>query len=80
MENKVALIVGGTGSIGAATAVAFARLGTKVIIAGRNNSAAESVLERIAEAGSEGRFIQTDLTDPASVDKLANKAVNTYGT
>ena len=80
MDNKVALIVGGTGSIGAATAVAFARLGTKVIIAGRNTSAAESVLEQIAEAGSEGRFIQTDLTEPASVDKLAHKAVNTYGT
>jgi NAD(P)-dependent dehydrogenase (short-subunit alcohol dehydrogenase family) len=79
LENKVALIVGGTGSIGAATAVAFARLGAKIIIVGRNTTVAETVLEQITKAGSEGVFIQTDLTDPAFVNTLSEQAVAAYG-
>ncbi len=80
LKNKVVLIVGGTGSIGSATAVAFARQGCKIIIAGRNNDAAEKVLDSISEAGSEGVFIQTDLSDPSSINKLAEEAVTTYDT
>jgi NAD(P)-dependent dehydrogenase (short-subunit alcohol dehydrogenase family) len=79
LDNKVALIVGGTGSIGTATASAFARLGAKIIIAGRNSTAAENVLQQINDAGSEGIFIQTDLTDSASVEALSEKAVSAYG-
>ncbi|MFT5133790.1 MAG: NAD(P)-dependent dehydrogenase (short-subunit alcohol dehydrogenase family) [Gammaproteobacteria bacterium] len=80
LKNKVALIVGGTGSIGSATAIAFARLGCKIIIAGRNKPAGEEVLKSIANAGSEGVFIQTDLTDLKSVDNLAQQALAEYGT
>ena len=79
LDNKVALIVGGTGGIGTATAIAFARLGAKVIIAGRNASAAADVLQQVTNAGSEGVFIQTDLTNPSSVDALAVEAVAAYG-
>jgi NAD(P)-dependent dehydrogenase (short-subunit alcohol dehydrogenase family) len=80
LENKSVLIVGGTGSIGRATAVAFARLGCKIIIAGRDDSAGEEVLTALTKAGSEGVFIQTDLTDTRSVDNLAQQAPAVYGT
>ena len=80
LENKIVLIVGGTGSIGGASAIAFARLGCKIIIAGRKKPAGEAVLQKVADAGSEGIFIQFDLTDPASVVKLAEQAVAAYDT
>lgn len=79
LDNKIVLIVGGTGSIGGATAIAFARCGCKIIIAGRNKTAADDVLQSVADAGSEGVFIQADLCDPASIAYLAEQAVASYG-
>jgi NAD(P)-dependent dehydrogenase (short-subunit alcohol dehydrogenase family) len=79
LDNKVVLIVGGTGSIGAASAIAFARRGAKIIIAGRNAPAAESVLQQVNESGSEGVFIQVDLTEPGSVENLSSQATDAYG-
>ena len=79
LENKHVLIVGGTGSIGSATAVAFAKLGCKIIIAGRNESAGKVVIEKIVDTGSEGVYIKCDLSDAASVDNLATQAVAAYG-
>lgn len=79
LENKVVLIVGGTGAIGAASAIAFADHGCKLVIAGRNQEAADSVLASVTSAGSEGVFIQCDLTDPASVEHLGKKSIAAYG-
>jgi NAD(P)-dependent dehydrogenase (short-subunit alcohol dehydrogenase family) len=79
LKDKVALIVGGTGSIGGATALAFARQQSKIIIVGRDEGAANEVLELVNTAGSEGVFIHCDLTDPASVESLAEQAPAAYG-
>ena len=41
MEDKVVLIVGGTGGIGRASADLFARAGAKVVLAARNKRSVE---------------------------------------
>ena len=79
LENKIVLIVGGTGAIGCATALAFANRGCKVIIAGRNKTAADEVIHSVKDAGSEATFIQTDLTDAESINTLATQSVSAYG-
>ena len=79
LKDKVVLIVGGTGSIGRATALAFANEGSKLIIAGRNTEAGSAVIDALKNAGSEATFISCDLTDTDSVDNLASAAVKTYG-
>jgi NAD(P)-dependent dehydrogenase (short-subunit alcohol dehydrogenase family) len=61
LENKAALITGGTSGIGQATAVLFAKEGAKVAITGRNEKRGEAVAERILSDGGEAIFIRADV-------------------
>lgn len=78
-ENKVALVVGATSGIGRATAVAFAREGAKVVVAGRRESEGEDTVRLILETGGEGIFVKTDVTMESEVEDLIHKTVVTYG-
>jgi NAD(P)-dependent dehydrogenase (short-subunit alcohol dehydrogenase family) len=75
--GKVALVTGGGSGIGQATAVAFARQGAKVVIAGRTN--ADETLRRIKQAGGEAIFVRTDVSRTADVQNLVNTTIKTYG-
>ncbi|MDR3670423.1 MAG: glucose 1-dehydrogenase [Holophaga sp.] len=75
--GKVVLVTGGGSGIGQATALAFARQGAKVVVAGRSN--ADETLDRIKKAGGEAVFVRTDVSSSAEVQNLVKKAVATYG-
>ena len=79
LKNKVALIIGGTGGIGQATAIAFAQAGADIIIAGRNETAAEGVLNTIKDIGNRGLFIKADVTDSKAIETLIDTAANEFG-
>ncbi len=79
MNNRVALITGASSGIGRATAVAFARQDAKVVVASRRVEAGEKTVARVQEAGSEGIFVQTDVTQAVEVENLINQAVQAYG-
>ena len=63
LENKVALITGGTSGIGKTTALAFAKAGAKVALTGRREDRGTAVLDEITAAGGEGLFIKGDVSD-----------------
>ncbi|MBW4603393.1 MAG: SDR family NAD(P)-dependent oxidoreductase [Calothrix sp. FI2-JRJ7] len=77
--EKVALITGGTSGIGQTTAIAFAKLGAKIVVAGRSEDDGQETLRLIQETGEEGIFVKADLTQASEVELLVNKAVETYG-
>lgn len=79
LENKVALVTGGTSGIGRATAIAFASAGAKLIIAGRRQKEGEEVVSTIKSSGGEAYFIQTDVTDENSIKALIDKTNEMYG-
>jgi NAD(P)-dependent dehydrogenase (short-subunit alcohol dehydrogenase family) len=79
LKNKVALIVGGTGSIGRATAIAFAKAGANVVIAGRNKEAGEEGVKLVQELGVKGKFIQADVTVTQSIARLIENTVKEFG-
>ena len=79
MEDKVALVTGGSSGMGRASALAFARQGAKVIVADVDIKGGEDTVRMIEEFGGQAIFVKTDVSRSAEVEALVNKAVQTYG-
>ncbi|MCC7062111.1 MAG: SDR family oxidoreductase [Planctomycetes bacterium] len=79
LQDKVALITGGTTGIGRATAIAFARQGAKVVVSGRRPKEGEETVKLIKEAGGTGVFLAADVSKAADVKNLVERTVATYG-
>jgi NAD(P)-dependent dehydrogenase (short-subunit alcohol dehydrogenase family) len=79
LAGRVALVVGASRGIGAATARAFARSGAKVALAARDQVALDQVVESIRTAGGEATAVRADLRDPAQVRAAVDATVDAYG-
>ena len=75
LNNKVALVTGGTSGIGKMMALALARAGAFVWIVSTRDNADETISE-IEQQGSEGDFFQVDVTDS---NKLETMLSHIYG-
>jgi NAD(P)-dependent dehydrogenase (short-subunit alcohol dehydrogenase family) len=71
LHGKVALVTGASRGIGAATAQSLARAGAHVILTARTSAGLEEVEEAIHQAGGTATIAPLDLTDGASIRKLA---------
>lgn len=79
LENKIAIVTGGTSGIGRSTAVALAAAGAKVVVAGRREAEGNETVKLVVEAGGEASFVQTDITKEDDVAKLIAETVNQHG-
>ena len=71
LENKVALITGGTSGLGKMMALALAKAGAFVWIAGSRDNADET-LQEIKQQGSNGSFVQVDVTSSDALEKTVS--------
>ena len=79
MQDKIVLIVGGSGGIGSATAKEVAQAGAKVIIAGRNKTSAEEIAKNINNNGGDAYAIEVDATNETSVLNMAKEIEGSLG-
>jgi len=78
LENKIALITGGTSGIGEATAMLFAREGAKVAITGRNEDRGHAVVAKIVKDGGRAIFIRTDVRLAAECRHAVDETVRAF--
>lgn len=76
LENKVALITGGSGGIGFAIAKSFVESGCKVVITGTN---VEKLRSCVKELGDSAKWVLFDLTDLSNLDEKIKTAIKCYG-
>jgi NAD(P)-dependent dehydrogenase (short-subunit alcohol dehydrogenase family) len=79
LEGKSALITGGGGGIGRATALAFAREGARVAVADLVAQAAEETVASINRGGGQAMSLSGDITSAEVVRETVSKVVATYG-
>jgi NAD(P)-dependent dehydrogenase (short-subunit alcohol dehydrogenase family) len=79
MDNPVVLITGALTGIGRAAAVAFARNGATVVVAGRRDEAGKALAEELRALGAEAEFINADVCKEDDVRALVDETVARFG-
>lgn len=79
MDKKVILITGGISGIGRAAALAFARQGDTVVVAGRREAEGKALEAELKAIGGDALFVQTDVRQDNEVAALIDQTVARFG-
>jgi len=79
LAGRVAVVTGGSGSIGAATCRLFAANRMRVVVVGRDEKALEEVREQVWNTGGEAISVVADCTDPDAVAALVERVESEFG-
>jgi NAD(P)-dependent dehydrogenase (short-subunit alcohol dehydrogenase family) len=80
LDGKVVLVSGGTQGLGAAIAMEAAAEGAlAVAVTGRSVDLGRAVATRLADAGAEARFIETDVAEVAQARSSVRETIAAFG-
>jgi NAD(P)-dependent dehydrogenase (short-subunit alcohol dehydrogenase family) len=77
--TKVAMVTGAGSGIGKASAVALAKAGYALVLAGRRQEPLDAAAAEIEKAGGQALAVATDVGDPASVEALFKACADRFG-
>lgn len=80
LQNKTAVITGGTGVLGSSMSKALAEAGAKLAILGRRIEVAQKLADEIQKAGGTAIAIQADVLQKEELIKAKEKILSTFGT
>ncbi|OLB40504.1 MAG: hypothetical protein AUI04_09830 [Candidatus Rokubacteria bacterium 13_2_20CM_2_64_8] len=79
LKDRVAIVTGAGSGIGAASALALAAEGARVVVADVNETAAKAIVEKIERQGGQGLALHVDVARAADNKALVERAVATFG-
>jgi NAD(P)-dependent dehydrogenase (short-subunit alcohol dehydrogenase family) len=79
MSAQVVLITGALTGIGRAAAVAFAKKGAKVVVAGRREEAGMELVDELRSLGTEAEFVNADVRNEDDVRVMVDKTIARFG-
>jgi NAD(P)-dependent dehydrogenase (short-subunit alcohol dehydrogenase family) len=79
LNNKVAVVIGGTGELCGAMAEGLAAAGATTVLVGRSEEKAAARLAKIEAAGGQASFEKVDVNSKASIQALLDNVLAKYG-
>ena len=76
LDRRVAIVTGAGDGIGAGIARVFVAEGARVLVAERNEATGSTVADALGDAAV---FQPTDVSDPAQIDAMVDRAVSEWG-
>ncbi|MBI4337890.1 MAG: SDR family oxidoreductase [Chloroflexi bacterium] len=79
LKGKVAIVTGGGTGLGEAIALALAKDGARVVVAGRRREPLEGVVARIQKGGGTALAVPTDMLKDGDIERLAQQTRRAFG-
>lgn len=79
LENRVAIISGGSRGIGRAIAVRFARAGGRVVVSSRKLEGVQAVADEIKAAGGQALALQAHVGRAEEMEQLVTQTLDVFG-
>ncbi|MEV0273623.1 SDR family NAD(P)-dependent oxidoreductase [Hamadaea sp. NPDC050747] len=79
LRDRVVLVTGSSRGIGAAVAVAFAEVGARVVVHGRDEVALDGVRRRVEAAGASALAVTGDVTRSADLAAMRDRITAEFG-
>jgi 3-oxoacyl-[acyl-carrier protein] reductase len=79
LKDRVAIVTGGASGIGAASALAMAREGARVLVVDLNEAGAKGIVEQIEKAGGHAAAARADVTRAGDNQAIVEQATSRWG-
>ena len=79
LEEKTAVVIGGTGELCGTMAEGLSKAGAEVVIIGRNEEKAKSRISNIEDSGGKAYFLEADVTEKNSIESILTEIINRSG-
>ncbi len=79
LRNKTVVLTGASSGFGRGAAIEYARRGANLVLAARRKNLLKAVADECKRRGVKAVVVETDVSDPDQVQKLADTAISKFG-